>query len=620
MYPRVILNGKLIKKSQQKKITSPENYRERLFVLDTKELKYSDCRPGRKDVLKGSVELWKIKCVETVDTDFPIPCNNKYPFQIFYENYYLYIFAPDNNTRLQWVKALKEETQYNQCVPTYHPNMWREGKWRCCKQTAKLAVGCAKYDPVTLACSKPVPPVPNPKRKQTRTDAREVIAIQDFTPVEEGDLQIQKEQKYILLDDSDVDRWLVQDSEGNAGLVPSTYVAGKFETNFDRFEWYDDDIGSEEATQLLSKEAKEGAFMVRRSSKAGQYSVSVYASALGSIAENKPNVRHYLIRQKSKSEAPFYVAEKKSFFTIPELVHYHQHNCAGMVTRLKQPVSRPRSSSRRPSIAPIDLEVQWQMDPLELTLEGKLGDGQFGLVMGGTWRDKKVAVKMIKEGAMSEAEFKEEAKVMMKLSHCKLVQLYGVCTQRSPMCMVFEFMEQGALLDYLRARRGNLSQDTLLEMCLDVCEGMNYLDCSNYLHRDLAARNCLVSHDNVVKVADFGMARFVLDNDYTSSQGAKFPIRWSAPEVIRYSKYTSKSDVWSFGVLMWEVYSEGLLPYEKQKNMHVVNSVNKGQRLSQPTLAPDDVHVLMNWCWKEKPEDRPTFGQLLHQLGCLTNV
>ncbi|KAJ0050059.1 hypothetical protein NL108_011857, partial [Boleophthalmus pectinirostris] len=504
----------------------------------------------KKPVLKGSVELNKIKFVEVVNTELPIPCNFKFPFQIFYDNYYLYIFAPDNNCRQQWVTALKEETQCNDTVTKYHPDMWMEGKWRCCQQTEKLALGCTEYDHTTLG--------------------QVVTAIQDFTPTEIGDLQIKKDQKYILLDDSDLDRWLVQDLEGKTGLVPSTYVAGKFETNFSRFEWFNNDIKSDEATQLLSKEAKEGAFMVRRSSRPGQYTVSVFSNVPGANAERKPNVRHYLIRQKLNSEAPFYVAEKKSFSTIPELVHYHQHDCADR-----------------------------EMNPLELKLEEKLGCGQFGLVMGGTWRDKKVAVKMIKEGAMSEEEFKEEAKVMMKLSHCKLVQLYGVCTQRSPMCMVFEFMEQGALLDYLRVKKGDLSQEALLGMCLDVCEGMNYLESSNYLHRDLAARNCLVSKDNVVKVADFGMARFVLDNDYTSSQNSKFPIRWSAPEVIRYGKYSSKADVWSFGVLMWEVYSEGRLPYEKQNNMEVVNSVNRGQRLPKPDLAPEDVHVLMKWCWKE---------------------
>uniref|UniRef100_A0A3B4A5A1 PH domain-containing protein n=1 Tax=Periophthalmus magnuspinnatus TaxID=409849 RepID=A0A3B4A5A1_9GOBI len=108
MYPRVILNGMLIKKSQQKKITSPENYKERLFVLDTKELKYSECRPGRKPVLKGSIQLSKIKCVEAVNSELPIPCHYKYPFQVYYGNYYLYIFAPDHTCRQQWVTALKE--------------------------------------------------------------------------------------------------------------------------------------------------------------------------------------------------------------------------------------------------------------------------------------------------------------------------------------------------------------------------------------------------------------------------------------------------------------------------------------------------------------------------------
>lgn len=618
MFPRVILNGTMIKKSQQKRIISPENYKERFFVLDTKELKYSERRPGRKPVLKGSIELSKIRCVEVVNTDLNIPCNYKFPFQVFYNNTYLYIFAPDNSCRQQWVTALKEETQYNNLVTTYHPSMWMEGKWRCCQQTDRVAVGCTQYDPGSSATKKAPPPAPNQEVNLYETETRTVVAIKDFTPIDQGDLPLHKDQKYILIDDSHFDWWMVQDFEGRKGYVPSVYVAGKFETNFDRFEWYNNNITSGDAVNLLSKEGKEGAFMVRKSSKAGLYTVSVYSRAPGGKVEKNQNVRHYLIRQKRDSESPFYVAENKFFSTIPELVHYHQHDSAGMVTRLKHPVSH----DKRFSMAVTDYsEGQWQLDPLELTFEETIGSGQFGLVMRGKWRDKKVAVKMIKEGSMSEDEFKEEAKVMMKLSHCKLVQLYGLCTQRSPMCLVFEFMEKGALLDYLKAKRGHLSKETHLGMCLDVCEGMNYLENSNFIHRDLAARNCLVSQDGSVKVADFGMARFLLDNEYTSSQGSRFPIRWSAPEVIRYGKYSSKSDVWSFGVLMWEVYSEGYLPYGNQRdNIQVVDLVNRGQRLQKPALAPEDVNVLMNWCWKEKPEDRPAFGQLLHQLASLSDL
>uniref|UniRef100_A0A668A8A5 IL2 inducible T cell kinase n=1 Tax=Myripristis murdjan TaxID=586833 RepID=A0A668A8A5_9TELE len=164
--------------------------------------------------------------------------------------------------------------------------------------------------------------------------------------------------------------------------------------------------------------------------------------------------------------------------------------------------------------------------------------------------------------------------------------------------------------------RGRLSQDTMLGMCLDVSEGMAYLESSNFIHRDLAARNCLVSKNNEVKVSDFGMTRFVFDDQYTSSQGSKFPVKWSSPEVIKYCKFSSKSDVWSFGVLMWEVYSEGRLPYEHRSNAEVVESLNAGLRLLKPRLAPDAVYLLMEWCWKEvgtgttctqSPMTRPTF-------------
>ncbi|CAL9707301.1 unnamed protein product [Knipowitschia caucasica] len=611
MNPSIILNGTFFKKSQQKKRISQENYKERFFVLNTNELTYFDCRSG-KEVRKGSIELCKIKCVEIVETQQPIPCKYQFPFQVFYDQYYLYIFTPDQFSRQKWITALKEKTRHNDVVTTYHPDMWTKGKWRCCQKTQKLTAGCTEYHPVDLEPKKAVVPVQNPERL-IPVDKRVVIAVQDYSPVESGDLAIHKDKKYILLDDSNSDRWLVQDSEENTGYVPSIYVAGKFETNFDRFDWYDNEMTREKATNLLLQQDREGAFMVRRSSKSGQFYLSVFSKS----NPEEPTVAHYMINTKPNSEAPFYV-KNKSFATIPELVHYHQHDCDGMVTRLRHPVSRPSPRRRTVDNGP-HLEEQWQLDPLELTLDRKLGNGQFGLVMKGTWRDKKVAVKMINKGAMSEEEFKDEAKTMMKLSHCKLVQLYGVCTQRSPLCIVFEFMEQGALLDFLKARKGShsLSQERLFGMCLDVCEGMCFLERSNFIHRDLAARNCLVSHDNVVKVADFGMARFVLDNEYTTSQGSKFPVRWSAPEVILFGRHSSKADVWSFGILMWEVYSEGILPYEKNNTFDVVKLVKRGERLSKPELAPDDVHALMEWCWKEKPEDRPTFALLLHQLEYL---
>uniref|UniRef100_A0A673BTQ7 non-specific protein-tyrosine kinase n=1 Tax=Sphaeramia orbicularis TaxID=375764 RepID=A0A673BTQ7_9TELE len=544
MFPRVILKGTMIKKSQQKKRTSPCNYKERFFVLDTQDLKYSERRPGKKPMLKGCIELSRIRCVEIVRTDVTIPCANKYPFQVFHDNLYLYIFAPDNDCRQRWVRALKEETMHNDLVPKYHPNFWMDGKWRCCHQTEKLAAGCHVYDPHSDGT------------RHCDPGQGMVVALQDYAPQGDDDLPLQKDHEYILVSNSHCDWWAVQDDRGYAVGTKTIHLE-----------------------VILVYVIFFSLFLSCRSN-----------------GEKNPRVKHYQIRQKKTEESAFYLAEKYVFSTIPELIHYHQHNAAGLITRLRHPVSL----DRRCSMEIVDhSQGQWELDPEELILEQELGSGQFGLVRAGRWREKKVAVKMVKEECMSDEEFKEEARVMMRLSHCKLVQLYGVCTQHAPMCLVFEFMENGALSDYLRARKGQLSQDTMLGMCLDVSEGMAYLESSNFIHRDLAARNCLVSKNNEVKVSDFGMTRFVLDDQYTSSQCSKFPVKWSSPEVIRFCKFSSKSDVWSFGVLMWEVYNEGRLPYDNQTNAEVVESLNAGLRLLKPRLAPTSAYQLMEWCWKE---------------------
>uniref|UniRef100_A0A3B5K594 non-specific protein-tyrosine kinase n=1 Tax=Takifugu rubripes TaxID=31033 RepID=A0A3B5K594_TAKRU len=551
----VILKDTLIKKSQQKKRTSPCNYKERFFVLDTQDLRYSENRPGKKPTLKGCINLSKIKCVEIVCCDVPIPCNYKYPFQVFYDNHYLYIFAPDNECRQRWVQALKDETKDNNLVAKYHPNFWMDSKWRCCQQTEKLAAGCHVYDPLGFGLYSLFHFSCLNNLFQVNADSeRIVIALQEYVPSRDTDLPLEKGHEYILINKSNIDWWTVRNSNGY----------GTFKLPTPR------------------------PFMC--------IYVFVFVNHSSQSGEKNPKVKHYQIRQTETGAGPFYLAENYLFNTIPELIHYHQHNAAGLITRLRHPVSPDGSSAQQVS-APF--EDQWELNPDELTLGQEIGSGQFGLVLEGWWKKKKVAVKMIRDGCMSEDDLQEEARVMMKLSHHKLVQLYAVSSQRSPLCLVFEFMENGCLSDYLRARKGSLSQETLLNMCMDVSEGMAYLESSNFLHRDLAARNCLVSENNEVKVSDFGMTRFVLDDKYTSSQCSKFPVKWSAPEVIKYCKFSSKSDIWSFGVLMWEVYSEGRLPYDNRTNTEVLEALSTGLRLLKPRLAPDTVYLLMEWCWKE---------------------
>ncbi|KAM5284973.1 tyrosine-protein kinase Tec isoform 1-T3 [Hipposideros larvatus] len=614
-----ILEEILIKRSQQKKKTSPLNYKERLFVLTKSMLSYYEGRAEKK-YRKGFIDVSKIKCVEIVkNDDGVIPCQNKYPFQVVHDANTLYIFAPSAQSRDRWVKNLKEEIKNNNNIMIkYHPKFWADGSYQCCRQTEKLAPGCEKYNLLESSIRKVLPPAPEIKKRrppppippEEEDNSEEiVVAMYDFQATEAHDLRLERGQEYIILEKNDVHWWRARDKYGSEGYIPSNYVTGKKSNNLVQYEWYCRNMNRSKAEQLLRSEDKEGGFMVRDSSQPGMYTVSLYTKFGG---EGSSGFRHYHIKETTTSPKKYYLAEKHAFASIPEIVEYHKHNAAGLVTRLRYPVSAKGRNA--PTTAGFSYE-KWEINPSELTFMRELGSGLFGVVRLGKWRAQyKVAIKAIREGAMCEEDFIEEAKVMMKLTHPKLVQLYGVCTQQKPIYIVTEFMERGCLLNFLRQRQGHFSRDILLSMCQDVCEGMEYLERNSFIHRDLAARNCLVNEAGVVKVSDFGMARYVLDDQYTSSSGAKFPVKWCPPEVFNYSRFSSKSDVWSFGVLMWEVFTEGRMPFEKNTNYEVVTMVTRGHRLYRPKLASNYVYEVMLRCWQEKPEARPSFEDLLRTI------
>ncbi|KAK2863294.1 hypothetical protein Q5P01_002827 [Channa striata] len=431
-----------------------------------------------------------------------------------------------------------------------------------------------------------------------------VVAMYDFTAKEDTDLTLKQGEEYIILHKQDQLWWRAQDKHGSRGFIPSNYVTEK--NRIEANPWYCKNITRTEAEQLLRQEDKEGGFVVRESSQKGVYTVSVYTRTLGGNGD----IRHYQIKVTDNGQ--YFLAERHTFSTIPDVIHYHNHNAAGLVTRLRYAVG-PMGRCV-PATSGFSSE-KWEINPNDLTFMKELGSGQFGLVKLGKYRaQQKVAIKAIREGAMHEEDFIEEAKVMMRLCHPKLVQLYGVCLQQRPLLIVAEFMENGCLLNFLRQKGKTLKGPWLLSMCQDVCEGMEYLEAHSFIHRDLAARNCLVNEHNVVKVSDFGMTRYVLDNQYTSSSGAKFPVKWSPPEVLHYSKYSSKSDVWSFGVVMWEIYSEGRTPFENRTNLDVVNDITRGIRLYRPHNASQPLYSIMYRCWHEKPQGRPPFSELLEEI------
>ncbi|XP_036814265.1 tyrosine-protein kinase Tec isoform X1 [Oncorhynchus mykiss] len=629
-----LLEETLMKRSQQKRLTSPLNYKERVFVLTKTKLTYYEFRAEKK-FKKGSIDLQKVRCVEIVKNGGGVvTCQNKYPFQVVYDSGTLYVFAPTSESRNIWVQIIKEEIKENSViVAKFHPQFWLEGVWLCCRQTEKLAPGCEKYNlfgdisrkplpPIpgkdsTEKCRRPLPPPPpvhDPDDDDDNDDdtggveeeeeqQEVVIALYDFNGPEPHDLTLTKGGEYLILEKCDINWYKARNQYGEEGYIPINYVTEKKLGNLAQYAWYSKHVNRVKAEELLRREDKEGGFMVRDSSNPGTYTVSLYAKSAGGAV-----IRHYHIRETEGCPRQFYLTEKHLFTLIPDLIEYHNHNAAGLVARLRYPVGQ--KDGLAPSTAGFSYE-KWEINPVELTFMKELGCGQFGVVRLGKWRAQhKVAIKAIREGAMYEEDFIEEAKVMMRLSHPKLVQLYGVCTHQKPIYIVSEFMELGCLLNHIRQRRNTFSPGSLLSICQDVSEGMEHLEANGFIHRDLAARNCLVNDALVVKVSDFGMARYVLDDQYTSSSGSKFPVKWSPPEVFNFCKYSSKSDVWSFGVLMWEVFTEGKMPFEHNPNHEVVMRVSQGHRLYRPRMATPNIYDIMQLCWHERAEERPSFSQI----------
>ncbi|XP_077297809.1 tyrosine-protein kinase Btk29A isoform X2 [Arctopsyche grandis] len=451
------------------------------------------------------------------------------------------------------------------------------------------------------------PGTPSSKLKEKTTTTpriKVVVALYPFKAIEGGDLSLEKGSEYEVLDDSQEHWWRVKDGNGAVGYIPSNYVKEKELLGLQKYEWYVGDMSRQRAESLLKQEDKEGCFVVRNSSTKGMYTLSLYTKV------PTPHSKHYRIKTNSRGD--FYLSDKHCCNSVADLVNYHRHNSGGLCSRLKtSPCDRPA-----PATAGLSHD-KWEIDPSELVLHEELGSGQFGVVRRGRWRGcMDTAVKMMKEGTMSEDDFIEEAKVMTKLQHQNLVQLYGVCSKHRPIFIVTEYMKHGSLLNYLRRHENTLSGNVgmLLDMCIQVCKGMAYLERHNYIHRDLAARNCLVGWENVVKVADFGLARYVLDDQYTSSGGTKFPIKWAPPEVLNYTLFSSKSDIWAYGVLMWEVFTCGKMPYGRLKNTEVVDRVQRGIVLEKPKWCFKEAYEVMRKCWSHSPEERPSFRVLKEQL------
>ncbi|KAF4089610.1 hypothetical protein AMELA_G00068210 [Ameiurus melas] len=267
-----------------------------------------------------------------------------------------------------------------------------------------------------------------------------------------------------------------------------------------------------------------------------------------------------------------------------------------------------------------------EIDASSIRIERVIGAGEFGEVCSGrlklpSKREIYVAIKSLKAGYTEKQrrDFLSEASIMGQFDHPNIIRLEGVVTKCKPVMIITEFMENGSLDTFLKKHDGQFTIIQLVGMLRGIASGMKYLSDMNYVHRDLAARNILVNSNLVCKVSDFGLSR-VLEDDpeaaYTT-RGGKIPIRWTAPEAIAYRKFTSASDVWSYGIVMWEVMSYGERPYWEMSNQDVIKAIEEGYRLPPPMDCPVSLHQLMLDCWQKERSERPKFSQIVNMLDKL---
>ncbi|XP_060764840.1 ephrin type-A receptor 5 isoform X2 [Neoarius graeffei] len=271
-------------------------------------------------------------------------------------------------------------------------------------------------------------------------------------------------------------------------------------------------------------------------------------------------------------------------------------------------------------------EFAKEIDVSCVTIERVIGAGEFGEVCSGPLRlpgkrEIVVAIKTLKAGYTEKQrrDFLAEASIMGQFDHPNIIHLEGVVTKSKPVMIITEYMENGSLDTFLKKNDGQFTVIQLVGMLRGIASGMRYLSDMGYVHRDLAARNILVNSNLVCKVSDFGLSR-VLEDDpeaaYTT-RGGKIPIRWTAPEAISYRKFTSASDVWSYGIVMWEVMSYGERPYWEMSNQDVIKAVEESYRLPGPMDCPTALYHLMMDCWQKDRNSRPKFDEIVSLLDKL---
>ncbi|XP_028026650.1 tyrosine-protein kinase CSK-like isoform X2 [Bombyx mandarina] len=450
----------------------------------------------------------------------------------------------------------------------------------------------------------------------------------------------------------------------NSSSVQNPPPAGNRLVNMTQWPWHHGAISRERAEALLSG-SPDGVFLVRESTNfPGDHTLCV---------RFRGRVEHYRVKWATAPDNQnqrLTIDDEEFFDNMTDLIHHYLQDADGLCTKLvrclpkatangtnnngapqqqypphpQQPPPYPPTPSVPSAlaaghfphayVAPAAstdqtdgtlqsqsfVDARWKIDERDLEIRENIGKGEFGDVMLGILNGtQKVAVKILKDREAA-SKFRAEASVMASLKHENLVRLLGlVFTSSGGTCLVTEHCAQGSLLDYLRSRgRHYVTQLNQINFAFDACCGMEYLERQRVVHRDLAARNVLISAEGTAKVADFGLARAgaaLEDPAEAARLQAKLPIKWTAPEALKYNKFSNKSDMWSFGILLWEIYSFGRVPYPRIPLAEVVRHVERGYRMEAPEGCPPGPYELMRAAWHADPASRPTFLHMRRNLA-----
>ena len=371
------------------------------------------------------------------------------------------------------------------------------------------------------------------------------------------------------------------------------------------YRWYFGAIDLKEAEELLMcKTNTSGSFLVREStSTPGNYSLAI---------RNAENVVHYRIHQGDNGN--FHILPYVVFPSVIDLVAYYGKQFDGLCAYLMYPCSAGKIDETPQTVDESEKPEDIEVDKESVRLIKQLGVGRFGEVWQAMWnKTTPVAVKMLNVGSTGVHDFVKAAVLINQLSHPKLIKVYAVSTKDVPIYIIAEMMMHGSLLEYVKNESSSLRLPQLIDMGAQVASGMAYLEENDCLHRDLAARNVYITVNLICKVAGFSITR-ASDTACVSHNRGMSPVKWTALEALIHGRFTIKSDVWSFGILLYELITYGQAPYTKMNNAQVIEELQNGYRMPCPVNCPEQLYEIMTDCWNSDANCRPTFEIMLSKL------